>query len=246
MENVERIERLVKLQSLYNREKEIKNLYKEEEKKHDKLMVENNSLQMSKNDIEINIHEMHKKVNEEIGKRDDINKRINSLNDGKDKIKIARQVKSWEKEMERQQQELSLIQAQIDYDSSKQSEMKVELDKIVVKLDDNNKKVNDLVNQINVIKEKYKDELKDIDKDKIKIRDEFDIQFVEYFEALLIKTCGSAIVEIDDEACLGCYTILPTMLQGELGPDLTIKNIELYQCPHCFRYLYYKQWLKLI
>ncbi|OHD76552.1 MAG: hypothetical protein A2355_09190 [Spirochaetes bacterium RIFOXYB1_FULL_32_8] len=221
-------------------------MYKEEEKKHDKLMVENNSLQMSKNDIEINIHEMHKKVNEEIGKRDDINKRINSLNDGKDKIKIARQVKSWEKEMERQQQELSLIQAQIDYDSSKQSEMKVELDKIVVKLDDNNKKVNDLVNQINVIKEKYKDELKDIDKDKIKIRDEFDIQFVEYFEALLIKTCGSAIVEIDDEACLGCYTILPTMLQGELGPDLTIKNIELYQCPHCFRYLYYKQWLKLI
>ena len=118
MENIERIERLVVFQNLFNREKEIKELYSEEEKKLEKVRIENESLDSIQADMNVNLQEMNKKINEEVIKRDEINKRINSLNEGKDKIKIARQIKSWEKEMEKQQQELSLIQAQIDYDTS--------------------------------------------------------------------------------------------------------------------------------
>jgi hypothetical protein len=243
MENIERIERLVRLQSLYNREKEIRDLYHEEEKKLERFVSENALMGNSKNDLEINIQEMSRKINEEVGRRDDINKRINSLNDGKDKIKIARQIKSWEKEMERQQQELSLIQAQIDYDMSKNAELRNEHEKVTVRYDENSKKISDLEAQINKIKDEHRDELSDIDSGMKNIHEDFDVQFIEYFEALLRKTNGTAIVEIDDEACLGCYTVLPTNLQGELGTELPTKDIELHQCPHCFRYLYYRNWL---
>ncbi len=243
MENIERIEKLVDFQNLYNREKEIRNLYIEEEKKLEKVKLENESLDSVNNDMSINIEEMNKKITEELIKRDEINRRITSLNDGKDKIKIARQIKSWEKEMEKQQQELSLIQAQIDYDTSKQVEMDNELDKIKAKIDENNNKISELNNHINSIMEQHKKELDDIENKKKQIRIDFDIQFIEYFESLLKKTKGTAIVEVDQDACAGCYTILPTVLQGELGEELAKENIELYQCPHCFRYLFYQVWL---
>lgn len=244
MENKDRIQNLVKFQNLYNREKEIKKLYAEEEKKLDKVKNENDYLITNQTEMNTNIHEMDRKINEEIGKRDEINKRIRSLDDGKDKIKIARQIKSLEKEMEKQQQELSLIQAQIDYDTSKQMEMKTELEKINSKIEDNNKKISDLEGHINAIKQDHKGELEAIQNQQTDFRTEFDLQFIEYFESLLKKTKGSAIVEVDQDACAGCYTILPTILQGELGEDYSSGDVEIHQCPHCFRYLYYQSWMQ--
>ncbi len=244
MENITRIKNLVQLQNLFNREKEIKNLYSEEEKKMEKVKLENDSLEVSENEIKTNINEMEKKINEELGKRDEINKRINNLEEGKEKIKIARQIKSWEKEMEKQQQELSLIQAQIDYDTAKQLEMKNELEKITLKITENNDKITELEEHINSIKKEYKKELDKTMKEQNKLRTEFDLQFIEYYESLINKTGGTAIVEVEQDACAGCYTVLPTNLQGELGEELKSENIDLYQCPHCFRYLYYKSWLE--
>jgi predicted nucleic acid-binding Zn-ribbon protein len=244
MNNIERIEKLVVFQNLYNREKEIKNLYAEEEKKVDKFKQENDSLSFTKNEMTINVNEMNKKINEELGKRDEINKRINSLDEGKDKIKIARQIKSWEKEMEKQQQELSLIQAQIDYDTSKQLEIKNELEKILTKIEENSKKTEELENHINSITKEHKGELEEIESKKDQIRTDFDIQFIEYFESLLKKTNGFAIVEVDQDACAGCFTVLPTILQGELGESMKAEDIEIHQCPHCFRYLFYQSWFE--
>lgn len=243
MENIDRIQKLVNFQNIYNREREIRDLYIEEEKKLDKVRLENDSLNSTKSEMTMNIDEMNKKINEELGKRDEINKRITSLDDGKDKIKIARQIKSWEKEMEKQQQELSLIQAQIDYDTTKQLEIKNELEKVDAKVQENDKKIADLDGHIGKIKQEHKGELDSIEKKKNQIRADFDIQFIEYFESLLKKTKGTAIVEVEQDACAGCFTVLPTFLQGELGEDLESDMVELYQCPHCFRYLYYKDWL---
>jgi hypothetical protein len=244
MENITRIKNLVQLQVLYNRENEIKNFYSEEEKKMEKVKIENESLLITDNEIQTNVNEMNKKINEELGKRDEINKRINSLDEGKDKIKIARQIKSWEKEMEKQQQELSLIQAQIDYDTAKQLEMKGELDKITAKVKENNDRIAEFEEHINSIKKEYKKELDKTQKDQNKLRAEFDLQFIEYYEALIKKTVGTAIVEVEQDACAGCYTVLPTNLQGELGEELKTEDIDIHQCPHCFRYLYYKSWLE--
>ncbi len=243
MENIDRIEKLVNFQKLYNREREIRDLYAEEEKKLDKFRLENDNLGTMRNELALHIEEMEHKITEELGKRDEVNKRITSLDDGKDKIKIQRQIKSWEKEMEKQQQELSLVQAQIDYDTTKQLEIKNELEKLDGKIQENNKKIEDLQDHIDSIKKEHKSELDSIERKKNNIRGEFDVQFIEYFEALLRKTRGSAIVEVEEDACSGCFTVLPTFLQGELGEEIDPEGVELYQCPHCFRYLYYRSWL---
>jgi predicted nucleic acid-binding Zn-ribbon protein len=244
MQNIQRIEKLVEFQNFYNREKQIKDLYAEEESKLAKVQSDNVSLQNSRDDLQVAINEMNKKINDEIGKRDEINKRIKSLDDGKDKIKIARQIKSWEKEMEKQQQEQSLIQAQIDYDTTKKFDLSAELEKIAARVEENNQRNAELEEKINSIKDENKAELDKIESQKEKIRTEFDVQFIEYFEALLTKNNGLAIVEVEEDACAGCYTIMPTFLQGELGDDMSLEAVELYQCPHCFRYLYYRSWLE--
>lgn len=244
MTELEKIRRLVEFQSLLNRELEINELYGEEERKQKKLQADNNSLGQAYADVDVNYREMDKKVNEEMGRRDEINARINSLNEGKDKIKIARQLKSWEKEMTRMQQELSLIQAQIEYDSSKRTEMNNELERISAKINDNKAKIDELQNHINEIKANHSGELQDIENRFAELREEFDVEFIDYFESMLIKTFGKAIVEIDEDSCSGCNIELPTYLQGNIGPNISVELIKLYQCPHCFRYLYYSEWLE--
>lgn len=239
------IKELVYLQDLFNQETEIKKLYNEEESKLNRLEFEKKQTIENKAELEFHIKELEKLLNEELGKRDEINKRINSLNEAKDKIKVARQIKSWEKEMERQEQELKAVQYQIDYNTGILIEKKNEVEKLDNKINELNKKINEINNKIEEIKEKHKDDLQKIETERAKIIKEYDIQFIEYFLSLLEKTNGHAIVEVDIDACSGCYTILPTMLQGELGPDLKKEDIDLYQCPHCARFLFYKEWLSL-
>ncbi len=246
MQDLDRIKKLVSLQELYLRTRDINDLYREEEAKLDKLTRDNDVLVSNRDDIVINIKEMDKKINEELGKRDEINKRINSLDDGKDKIKIARQLKSWEKEMERMQQEQSLIQAQIDYDSSKHVELTNELERLNNRIAENEEKIKELSDHINAIKEEHKDELQAISTESEAINNDIgDTQFLDYFNSMLNKTKGHAIVLVEEDSCSGCNVVLPTYLQGELGPELSPEQITMEQCPHCFRYMYYSEWTEL-
>ncbi len=246
MRDIERIRTMVKLQELFRRQRNIHLLYKDEEMKLEKFQRDNNVLIGNREDVDSATKEMDKKINEELGTRDEINKRITSLEEGKDKIKIARQLKSWEKEMERMQQELSLVQAQIDYDTSKQLELKGEIERLDERIEENNNKILELKNHIDSVKEENKGELEEIDNETSDLKSTLeDSQFIDYFMSMLSKTDGNAIVEVEEDSCSGCNVVLPTYLQGELGPDLTEDQVELYQCPHCFRYLYYPEWTEV-
>lgn len=243
MTDLEQIRNLVNLQNFNNRKLEIHQKYAEQEQRLIKLASDNESFQATADDIAVNVREMEKKINNQIDKREEINKRINSLEEGKDKLKVARQVKSWEKDMERMQQELSLIQAQIDYDTSKRQEMQGEHERILGKITENSEKIKELEEEIRSIKEEFKDELESIDLKVAEIRKLFDTTFIDYFQKMLSKTKGHAIVEVEEDACSGCNIVLPTVLQGDLGPELSHDDITLLQCPHCFRYLFYSEWL---
>jgi predicted nucleic acid-binding Zn-ribbon protein len=234
------------MQNLFNREKEIKDLYKEQEARLIKSEKENNNLIQTLGDIDLTIKEMNKKINEEIGKRDEINTRIANLDEGKDKIKIVRQIKSWEKEMEKMQQEQSLIQAQIEYDTSKQLEYKNEYERLSAKIEENKVKIADFQKEIDVIKDQHSGELNEIIEKAGEMRKAFGIQFIDYLDSMFHKTNGAAIVLVEGDACSGCNTILPTALQGDLGSDIRPEDIELHQCPHCFRYLYFEEWMDFV
>lgn len=244
MTDLQKINKLVTIQELFRREHEIHGLYAEQTKKMDKLVEDNEALQSTADDIGLNISEMDKKIREESDKREAIEGRIASLEENKDKIKIARQLKSWEKDMERMNQELSLIQAQIKYDMGKITEMRNEFERITNRINENAEKIDELKGEIEVIQADHQGELAEIASKIETLRADFEHTFMDYFWGMLKKTKGNAIVEVDEDACSGCNIVLPTHLQGDLGPELSPANITALQCPHCFRYLYYAEWLE--
>ncbi|MCX7820092.1 MAG: hypothetical protein N2258_00260 [Brevinematales bacterium] len=244
MTNLERLQKLVEFQQVFLQKKHIYSLYAEEEKKAKILSEENQKLISQLNDLKVNIEEMEKKISEENSKKDEIVKKINDLEEAKEKIKVARQMRSWEKDMEKQKQELSIVQAQIDYDSAKLEEMKKNFSHLDNLIKENQQKIDELVAFADKIKSEHKEEIAQNQAKENEIKEDFDVQFIEYFEALLNKTEGNALVEVEGEACSGCYTILPTSLQGEIGENVPVDEIQILQCPNCFRFLYHSSWLR--
>ncbi|URA11301.1 zinc ribbon domain-containing protein [Thermospira aquatica] len=241
---LDKIKKLVEYQNLYNREQEIRKKYQDEEKKMDKLLADNATLVARKNDLEMIIYATQKKLEEEQQKKLQLEQRLKELDENKDKVKITRQIKTWEKEMETLQQDLNMIIHQIDYETHKQTDTMEELNQVNAKMLENDAKIKALRETIAAIEAKHKDELTYILETQKNIASEFDVSVIEYFILLLRKTKGQAIVSVlDGDTCSGCYTILPTVIQGEIGPNLPEEEIELQQCPHCFRFLYYPQWL---
>lgn len=243
---LDKIKKLVEYQKLYNREQEIRKKYKDEEKKMEKLLADNATLVSRKNDLEMNIYATQKKLEEEQQKKEQLEKRLHDLDENKDKVKITRQIKAWEKEMETLQQDLNMIIHQIEYETKKQSYTLNELNLVNTKMVENDAKIKAMKETIATIEAEHKPELSYISETKQNIAAEFDLSIIEYFDLLLKKTKGQAIVSVlDGDTCSGCYTILPTMIQGEIGPELPQEEIELQQCPHCFRFLYYPEWLEI-
>ncbi|MGC8765776.1 MAG: zinc ribbon domain-containing protein [Brevinematia bacterium] len=245
MTNLERLRKLLEFQEVYLKKKHIHSLYAEEEKKAKELMVENEGLKEQLEELRINIEEMNKKISEEESKKKELLDKISSLEEAKEKIKVARQMRSWEKDMEKQKQELSIVQAQIDYDTSKLNEMKEEFSSLEATILENEKKIKENLDFVETVKEDNKAELSETEAKEKEIKEDFDLQFIEYFEALLKKTDGNALVEVEREACSGCYTILPTALQGEIGENVPPDEIQIIQCPNCFRFLYHSSWINL-
>jgi|GEM_PF-1735825 hypothetical protein len=243
---LDKIKKLVEYQRLFNREQTIRNKYREEEKKMEKLLADNATLVARKNDLEMHIYATQKKLEEEQQKKEQLGQRIRELDENKDKVKITRQIKAWEKEMETLNQEVNMITHQIEYETKKQGDTMNELNQVNAKMVENDAKIKALREAIAAIEAEHKDEFAMIDESRKNIAAEFDISLIEYFDLLLRKTKGQAIVSVlDGDTCSGCYTILPSMIQGEIGPNLPKEEIELQQCPHCFRFLYYPEWLEL-
>ncbi len=243
MTNIERLRKLLEFQQIYLKKKHIYSLYAEQEKKAKELTLENERLKEQLEELRINIEEMDKKISEEEAKKSEILGKIKSLEEAKEKIKVARQMRSWEKDMEKQKQELSIVQAQLDYDISKLNEMKEEATSLETTISENEKKIKENLDFVEYVKEENKKELSETEEKEKDIKEDFDLQFIEYFEALLRKTDGNALVEVERDACSGCYTILPTALQGEIGENVPIDEIQILQCPNCFRFLYHPSWV---
>lgn len=244
MTNLERLQKLLEFQQVFLKKKHIHSLYVEDEKKAKVLIEENKKFISQLNELKVNIEQMERKIAEESSKKDEIVKKIADLEEAKEKIKVARQMRSWEKDMEKQKQELSIVQAQIDYDSAKLEEMKKSFSHLDNLIKENQSKIDEYISFADKVKEENKEEIEKNQAKENEIKEDFDIQFIEYFEALLNKTEGNAIVEVEGEACSGCYTILPTSLQGEIGEHVPVDEIQILQCPNCFRFLYHSAWLK--
>jgi predicted nucleic acid-binding Zn-ribbon protein len=66
--------------------------------------------------------------------------------------------------------------------------------------------------------------------------DRIDADSYERYMSLLKKLGGRAVVEADNEVCMGCNTNIPPQLYNEVKA-----NDKIITCFYCHRYLYYKE-----
>jgi len=240
MDRITRIYNIIKWQGLYQEKKDILAIYEEDEQKLSKLQKELNYALDNQVKSQEQNSILSDKIELEEKRLDDILNKIDIMEKDRDNLKMARQIKSWEKDIEKFSQDREIIEAQLYYDKSKIGDITQELDSIVIYIETHNSEIKELETKLFEIRSKTKNKREKIKKNIEDISLQFDTHFVEYFNRLLIKNKGIVMAMIEEDSCSGCNILLPTSYHG----GDTIQDTEdsaLLQCPNCFRYLYYNE-----
>lgn len=238
MDRISRIRSIIRWQDLFKEKREIVQTYESKEKELNQLKE---SLEISvANKIKLTDQNdaLTSKVLQEESQMDHIIDAINALENDKDNLKVTRQIRSWEKDMERYSQEREILEAQLCYDKSKIDDITQELANIETNFLIQSSEIKKLDTEITNIKHSKKGDCDRIDGAMCEISAQFDANFVGYFIRLLSKNSGSVTAMIEQDSCSGCHILLPTSFHG--GDTLQdAEDSALLQCPNCFRYLYY-------
>ncbi|MGL5956518.1 MAG: hypothetical protein ACRC0X_07975 [Brevinema sp.] len=240
MDRISRIQNIIRWQELYQEKKVLVATYEASEQKLSKLKEESDSTQQNKINLTQQQVLLAQKITQEEERLDYILTQIDNMEKDRDNLKMSRQIKSWEKDMDRYTQDRAVIEAQFYYDKSKMGDMTQELETIEQNMSTFLDEILILETEINKIKAETKDERESIEKEIEQISSEFDTHFVQYFDRLLLKNNGIVMAEIEEDSCSGCNVLLPTSYHG--GDTLQdSEDSALLQCPNCFRYLYYSE-----
>ena len=89
-------------------------------------------------------------------------------------------------------------------------------------------------------KEKELEEAKEKLEKLLKEREEFSKTvrppLLSKYEMIRKKRNGKAVVIVDSDTCTGCFMIIPPKVYSEL-----VKSKKLLTCPHCGRFLIYRE-----
>ena len=240
MDRISRIQNIIRWQDLYKERKIIVATYEGSEQKLLKLREDCDLAQSNKTKLTEFSTSLSEKITQEETRLDHILTQIDNMEKDRDNLKMSRQIKSWEKDMDKYSQDRAVIEAQFYYDKSKMGDITQEIETIEVNIATYTTEISELEKEINSLKSKTKKERESIEAGITAISTEFDTHFVEYFDRLLAKNKGVVMAEIEDDSCSGCNILLPTSYHG----GDTIQDIDdsaLLQCPNCFRYLYYTE-----
>lgn len=237
MEHLDRIKAMIAWQDLYKTQRNILATYEDEEKKLDKLYIELNHNKKVKDDFLNQKAALEEKISTENAKLEYIINQITSMESERDHLKMARQIKSWEKDMEKHVQDREVIEAQYFYDKSKLGDINQYLEELNEKVTNIQSEISHIEKILNSAKAQTADERQQIETQIKEIASKFDTHFVEYFERLLLKNKGAVMSLIEKDACSECNIQLPSSFCG--GQEMQDKeDASLLQCPNCFCYLY--------
>ncbi|MGL4563433.1 MAG: hypothetical protein ACRCVW_06245 [Brevinema sp.] len=240
MDRLSRIRNIIRWQELYQNKRSILAIYEDDENKLTKLKGDIEAAVTNQQKLEAQYATLSEKITSEEVRLDGILNKIELMEKDRDNLKMARQIKSWEKDMEKYSQDREILEAQLYYDKSKVSDIAQELEKVTQHLSVSVQSIKDLEDSLENIKSQTSSEKNRIEDEIIKITLEFDAHFVEYFERLLLKNRGVVMAVVEDDSCSGCNILLPTSYHG--GDTLQDSDDSaLPQCPNCFRYLYYSE-----
>ncbi|MGL5254862.1 MAG: zinc ribbon domain-containing protein [Brevinema sp.] len=237
MDRKTRIRDMVAWQSFYNELKQIVSTYEEDERKLERLTQETQMLEKQKSDAEAQLVSLNQKIESETAKLEHVYSEMDSMEKDRDNLKMARQIKSWEKDMEKYSQDREVLEAQVYYDKAKHGDLVQSLEDVGTKFQANALEISHLTETLNAVKAETLPERTKLEKQLEDVAAHFDTHFMEYFNRLLVKNQGSVLSPIENDACSVCNIHLPTSYLG--GDDLQeTEDSALMQCPNCFRYLY--------
>lgn len=237
MDRKTRIRDMVAWQEFYNQHKEIVSTYEEDEKKLVKLTTETEGLEQQKTASQTHFESLTQKIESESAKLEHVYTQMDTMEKDRDNLKMARQIKSWEKDMEKYSQDKEVLEAQVYYDKAKQGDLVQALEELEAKVTQNKGDITLLEEALSKIKIETQPEREHLLQEVKKISSHFDSHFMEYFDRLLMKNKGSVLSLIEEDACSVCNIQLPASYLG--GSDLQeLEDNALLQCPNCFRYLY--------
>ncbi|MGL5721833.1 MAG: zinc ribbon domain-containing protein [Brevinema sp.] len=237
MDRKTRIRDMVAWQSFYNELKQIVSTYEDDERKLEKLTQETQTLEKQKSDAEAQLASLNQKIESESAKLEHVYSEMDSMEKDRDNLKMARQIKSWEKDMEKYAQDKEVLEAQVYYDKAKQGDLTHALEEVGEKLQANSFEIVQLTEALDAAKAETLPERTKLEEQLQGVAAHFDTHFMEYFNRLLVKNQGSVLSPIENDACSVCNIHLPSSYLG--GNDLhETEDTALMQCPNCFRYLY--------
>ncbi|MGL4677367.1 MAG: hypothetical protein ACRCWI_06840 [Brevinema sp.] len=240
MDRISRIRNIIRWQELYQEKKILVATYEANEQKLSKLKEDCDSTEQNKINLTQQQVALAQKIAQEEERLDYIFTQIENMEKDRDNLKMSRQIKSWEKDMDRYTQDRAVIEAQFYYDKSKMGDITQALEVIEQNIATFSAEISVLEKDINAIKAEIKDEREAIETEIESISSAFDTHFVQYFDRLLLKNSGVVMAEIEEDSCSGCNILLPTSYHG--GDTLQdSEDSALLQCPNCFRYLYYSE-----
>ncbi len=240
MDRISRIRNIIRWQELYQEKKVLVATYEDSELRFLRLKDELESIQQKKLSLTELQSSLNQKITQEEEKLEFILNQIETMEKDRDNLKMSRQIKSWEKDMDRYTQDREVIEAQFYYDRSKVGDIATELESIEQTITTLTEEISVLDGEIAAIKAETKDERDAIDVEVEQISSQFDNNFVQYFDRLLLKNKGVVMAEIENDSCSGCNILLPTSYHG--GESLhDLDDLSLLQCPNCFRYLHFPE-----
>ncbi|MGL4367677.1 MAG: hypothetical protein ACRCTQ_05315 [Brevinemataceae bacterium] len=240
MDRISRIHNIIRWQELYQSKKVILSTYENDEIKLADLTGEFNFASKEKQKLEEQSEILSTKITKEEERLNNILNRIDEMESDRENLKMVRQIKSWEKEIEKLSQDREVLEAQLYYDKSRMGDIVQEIDKLSEQIGDCTKGMAECEKILNEFKLQTKDERERIESEIETISSQFDSHFAEYFERLLSKNNGIVMAVVEEDSCSGCNILLPTsyhdtdILQDE-------EDSSLLQCPNCFRYLYFSE-----
>ncbi len=233
MDRLSRIQNIIRWQELYRQKKSLVAVYESSEIRLAKLKEDHDSAIREQSKLSELQETLSQKVIQEEERLDHILNQIEEMEKDRDNLKMSRQIKSWEKDMDRYVQDRSVVEAQFYYDKSKVGDIVQELETLQNNINRYMEEIETLETDINAIKAETKDEREAVESEMEGISSQFDAQFVQYLDRLLERNKGIVMAEIEEDSCSGCNILLPTSYHG--GDLNDVDDLDLLQCPNCIQ-----------
>ncbi len=229
--------------------------------KHLKELIELSKLDKAIDDFTPLIETAQKKLARRVTKRDDVLKRIKTLDEVMEKANSSatayeEQIKSLDiqltnnqskereiktdREMQALSIETSLIKEKLTHaneEIERQEKIVASKEEELVELE---KELGDATKELDEISKEVNAKLASIDSDKGKLFNEreestmaIDMKILSFYEKIRVWAKNTAVVPVKKQACYGCY-----MKLNESTYATVIKSEEIITCPHCGRIMY--------